>query len=233
MRDVWKKVSGFLTPPLWASIVSILVALNPPLQHVLEVHMRPVQGAITQAGNCSIPLTLIVLGAYFHRSEERPRPPCLRGLEEDSPAVIPGEGRTIFLAIFARMVVVPALFLPFMVIGAIHKYPPVFQEYVPVPKIASLTYQAFAVLFLFSATYFCLHHPPRWLWLRYVLLPIFGNPQAAKRIFHCTLQVTQSVASSSVKFERLISRTIFWSYCLVSPPAMVGYGLIAMLITRL
>jgi hypothetical protein len=32
------------------------------------------------------------------------------------------------VAIFARMVVVPALFLPFIVIGAIHNHPPVFQE---------------------------------------------------------------------------------------------------------
>ncbi|KAH9966174.1 auxin efflux carrier [Lactifluus volemus] len=195
VRDVWKKVSGFLTPPLWASIVSILVALNPPLQHVLEVHMRPVQGAITQAGNCSIPLTLIVLGAYFHRSEERPQ--LLRGREEGSPAlqsVIPGEGRTIFLAIFSRMVVVPALFLPFMVIGAIHKYPPVFQD--PVFILSNVL--------------------------------LLASPPAL-----ALAQVTQPVASSSVKFERLISRTIFWSYCLVSPPAMVGYGLIAMLITRL
>jgi auxin efflux carrier family protein len=151
---VWEKVTGYMTPPLWASAVSLLVALNPPLQHVLEVHMRPVQGAITQAGNCSIPITLIVLGAYFHRPPEQQlqlTPSTtrswrrasfassmreifrLKGREDDRRAnatqrVGTGEGRTVFVAILARMVVVPALFLPFMVMGAIRDHPPVFKE---------------------------------------------------------------------------------------------------------
>lgn len=156
VRTVWKKVTRFLTPPLWASIVSLLVALNPPLQHTLEVHMRPVQGAITQAGNCSIPITLVVLGAYFYRPTERPQPTPsststgswrreasfasglremfrLKGREEDPRSHTPqnvskGEGKTIFVAILARMVVVPALFLPFITIGAMYDRPPVFQE---------------------------------------------------------------------------------------------------------
>ena len=46
-----------------------------------------------------------------------------------------------------------------------------------------------------------------------------------------TLQITQAVSSDA--FERLVSRTIFWSYCFVAPPAMVGYALVAMLITKL
>ena len=45
------------------------------------------------------------------------------------------------------------------------------------------------------------------------------------------LQITQAVSTDA--FERLVSRTIFWSYCLVAPPAMVGYALLAMLITKL
>ncbi|KAH9973772.1 membrane transport protein-domain-containing protein [Lactifluus volemus] len=183
VRNVWKKVTGFLTPPLWASIVSLLVALNPPLQHVLEVHMRPVQGAITQAGNCSIPLTLISNPNFpplVRTAGETVSCESLRDIfrlkdREDvrrSPAlqsVIPGETRTIFVAIFARMVV--SVFI-----------------------------------------------------LSNVLL--LASPPALT-----LAQITQAV--SSVKFERLVSRTIFWSYCLVTPPAMVGYALIAMLITRL
>jgi auxin efflux carrier family protein len=151
---VWKKVTDFMSPPLWASLVSLLVALNPPLQHVLEVHMQPVQEAITQAGNCSIPITLVVLGAYFHRPPEQQlqlTPSStrswgsasfassmreifrLKGREEDrrsyaTQRVRTGEGRTIFVAILARMVVVPALFLPLIVMGAIQDHPPVFKE---------------------------------------------------------------------------------------------------------
>lgn len=154
VRTIWKKVTNFLTPPLWASLISLAVALNQPLQHVLEVHLHPVQGAITQAGNCSIPITLVVLGAYFHRPVEKAEhvPSSarsswrnasfasslreifhLKAREEDRRSVVQqqvgkGEGRTIFVAIFARMIVVPALFLPFMAIGALRDHPPVFQE---------------------------------------------------------------------------------------------------------
>ena len=152
-RSIWRKVTNFLTPPLWASIISLFVALCQPLQHLLEVHLHPVQGAITQAGNCSIPITLVVLGAYFYRPPVKPdTPPSgagtkrkasfassmreifrLKGREGDRPASTlhptrNGEGKTIFVSIFARMVVVPALFLPLMAIGALRDHPPVFQE---------------------------------------------------------------------------------------------------------
>jgi predicted permease len=154
-RTVWKKVTGFLTPPLWASIISLVVALCRPLQHLLEVHMHPVQGAITQAGNCSIPITLVVLGAYFHRPPETPEYSAsstttaswqsasfasglreifrLKGREEHSQPSTrhcqrEGETKTIVVSILARMVVVPALFLPFIAIGALRNSPPVFQD---------------------------------------------------------------------------------------------------------
>lgn len=152
-RSVWRSITGFLTPPLWASLISLVVALCRPLQHLLEVHLHPVQGAINQTGNCSIPITLVVLGAYFHRPPEKPQSLTasssswqtasfasglreifrLKAREQDEQPVTPhnepkGEGKTIFVAIFARMVVVPALFLPFIAIGALKTHPPVFQE---------------------------------------------------------------------------------------------------------
>jgi predicted permease len=218
VRTIWKKVTNFLTPPLWASLISLAVALNQPLQHVLEVHLHPVQGAITQAGNCSIPVTLIVLGAYFHRPAEKKSESVpssahswrraslasslreifrLKDREEDKRSRVQqrvgkGEGRTIFVAIFARMIVVPALFLPFMAIGALRNHPPVFQD--PVFILSNVL--------------------------------LLASPPALT-----LAQITQAVSSDT--FERLISRTIFWSYCFVTPPAMVGYAMVAMLITKL
>ncbi|KAI9441258.1 auxin efflux carrier [Lactarius indigo] len=212
------QLTNFLTPPLWASLISLAVALNQPLQHVLEVHLHPVQGAITQAGNCSIPVTLVVLGAYFHRPAEKTEPvPSsarsswrrasfasslreifrLKAREEDRRSRVQqragkGEGRTIFVAIFARMIVVPALFLPFMAIGALRNHPPVFQD--PVFILSNVL--------------------------------LLASPPALT-----LAQITQAVSSDT--FERLISRTIFWSYCFVTPPAMVGYAVVAMLITKL
>jgi predicted permease len=218
VRTTWKKVTNFLTPPLWASLISLAVALNQPLQHVLEVHLHPVQGAITQVGNCSIPVTLVVLGAYFHRPAEKkadsvPSSPHswrraslasslreifrLKAREEDRRSRVQqrvgkGEGRTIFVAIFARMIVVPALFLPFMAIGALRNHPPVFQD--PVFILSNVL--------------------------------LLASPPALT-----LAQITQAVSSDT--FEKLISRTIFWSYCFVTPPAMVGYAVVAMLITKL
>jgi predicted permease len=59
-----------MTVPLWAALASLIVACVQPLQHALDEHMQPIKGAVTSAGNCSIPLTLIVLGGYFY-----PAPP--------------------------------------------------------------------------------------------------------------------------------------------------------------
>ena len=69
-----KAFNAFMTVPLWAAALSLVVALTPSLQHTLDVHLQPIKGALSAAGNCSIPLTLVVLGAYFYRSPEAPSP---------------------------------------------------------------------------------------------------------------------------------------------------------------
>jgi predicted permease len=153
-RSTWRKVNDFMTPPLWASVLSLAVALNQPLQHVLGVKLRPIRDAITQAGDCSIPLTLVVLGAYFHRPPDKSELPLseptgpqvslvgslrrifsLEGWKADGSIPSHGthtqEGRTVFVSILARMVVVPALLLPLVVFSRLQGYPQVIQECVP------------------------------------------------------------------------------------------------------
>jgi predicted permease len=61
-----------MTVPLWAALLSLIVACVQPVQHALEEHMQPVKGALNSAGNCSIPLTLVILGAYFYVPKEDP-----------------------------------------------------------------------------------------------------------------------------------------------------------------
>lgn len=61
-----KAFNEFMTVPLWAALLSLIVALTPPLQHTLDNHLTWIKGALTAAGNCSIPMTLVVLGAYFY-----------------------------------------------------------------------------------------------------------------------------------------------------------------------
>jgi hypothetical protein len=45
------------------------------------------------------------------------------------------------------------------------------------------------------------------------------------------LQITQ--AASGDAFERLISRTIFWAYCVVTPPATIAYVVIGLVLAKL
>ena len=168
-----------MTPPLWASVLSIVVALNQPLQHVLGVHLRPVRDAITQAGDCSIPLTMVVLGAYFHRPPDKSELPpsdsngqraslvgsfrrifSLDGWKEDSGTPLHatrprnrGEGRTVFVSIVARMAITPALLLPLVVFGRLQGYPPVIQECAPLISYVSIiliSYHAFSPVFILS-----------------------------------------------------------------------------------
>ena len=153
-RLTWRKVNDFMTPPLWASVLSLVVALIQPLQHLLGVQMRPIRDAITQAGDCSIPLTLVVLGAYFHHPPEKSELPSpesnrrqaslvdnlrrifsLEGCKEEGGTSSHAtharnryEGRTAFVSILARMVVAPALLLPFVVFGRLQGYPQVIRE---------------------------------------------------------------------------------------------------------
>ncbi|CAO1616651.1 unnamed protein product [Sympodiomycopsis kandeliae] len=57
-------VNAFMTAPLWAAVMSLIVALIGPLQAFID-SLEPLVGALQTAGACSIPLTMVVLGAYF------------------------------------------------------------------------------------------------------------------------------------------------------------------------
>lgn len=66
IRKIGHTLYEFMTVPLWAALASLLVACVPILQHLLEVHAQPIKRTLNSAGNVSIPLTLVVLGAYFY-----------------------------------------------------------------------------------------------------------------------------------------------------------------------
>jgi predicted permease len=155
---IWRKTTAFMTPPLWASIISIVIALNKPIQHLFDGFLWPVRGAVDQAGGCSIPITLVVLGAYFHTPADRSAQLssgapvhcerasvlsrwrkifCLHSESQNGAIrleshrahlVNRGNGKTIFVAILARMFIVPLLLLPLVVLGALQGSPTVFQE---------------------------------------------------------------------------------------------------------
>lgn len=79
-------VNEFMTPPMWAALASLVVACVRPIQHMLEAHLSPIRDALTTAGNCSIPLTLIVLGGYFNAANDGAGLPQLQSRDHDEDA---------------------------------------------------------------------------------------------------------------------------------------------------
>ena len=144
-------LNRFMTVPLWAALMSLMVACIEPLKHALLNHLQPVDNAIANAGKCSVPLTLVVLGAYFHvpddESTTRTRtfmqfirdmrrhlfsrrksyclPPSPSPLESESK---PGETKTIVLGIASRMIITPVLLVPGLALATKYGGHEVFQE---------------------------------------------------------------------------------------------------------
>ena len=145
LRRTLTVVNKFMTAPLWAAAASLIVACIPSLQHAAEHHMQPIKGAITTAGQCSIPLTLIVLGAYFYPtpSEDKNITTARHGSLLDSfkscfglngaeiqPERYPGETKTVIVSVASRMFITPLIMLPLMAVCAKSGIHNVFSEYV-------------------------------------------------------------------------------------------------------
>lgn len=139
-----KAINEFMTIPMYAAAASLVVACTPPLQHTLDQHMQPVKGALQNAGSCSIPVTLIVLGAYFYRPSDNSANGTngngpiggpvstststlvgsfrdtfrMRPYTERSEVVsqYPGETKAVFIAVLSRMVITPMVLLPLMAV---------------------------------------------------------------------------------------------------------------------
>ncbi|OCF41572.1 endoplasmic reticulum protein [Kwoniella heveanensis CBS 569] len=199
---IWKSVNAFMTVPMYAALLSIFIAMIPPLQAQMA-RIKPLEQAIKGAGQCSIPVTLVVLGAFFytppeHQSQHSIQLPtvpeesesdhsiagyierkfrALAGSKKTKPKGYPGENKTVFVAVISRMIIVPLLMLPILAIIA--KY--------------DLFEAAADPVFILSA----------------VLL--VSSPPALT-----LAQITQ--AASGDAFERLISKTISWSYAVLTPP---------------
>jgi predicted permease len=186
--------------------------------------MEPVKGALGAAGNCSIPLTLVVLGAYFYSEppeddmqerdlmdyetdetrqdlgQNKSRTSLLSTLQEmlalkrapQLQSQMRGEGKTVFVAVLSRMVVVPIVMLPVLAILVKFDVHDIFAD--PVFVVSNVL--------------------------------LIASPPALT-----LAQITQAASNDS--FERLISRTIFWSYCVVTPPSTILVVVLGLLITKL
>ncbi|KAF8882416.1 membrane transport protein-domain-containing protein [Infundibulicybe gibba] len=195
----WVGLNDFMTVPLWAALASLL----------------PIKGALSSAGNCSIPLTLIVLGAYFYPAPKevvegsgkaatttamssliRSVRKMFKGTKDQRRRPKPlktGETKTVIIAVASRMIITPMLLMPLMALSAKFDVQKVFDES---PRVCCCKCVADIV---------------------------------ASRV--TLAQITQ--AASGDAFERLISRTIFWSYCILTPPATILYVVIGLVLAKL
>jgi predicted permease len=203
--SAWESFYAFMTVPTWAALISIIIALIPPLQRFVS-SIHPFVAAVKSAGACSIPVTLVVLGAFFYTPPQPIQLPdeidrTLKGYIErkirslksrEKSSAYEGENRAVFVAVVSRMILVPLLFLP--IIAYIARTD-------PFPAAADPVFILCSVLLVSS--------PPA-----------------------LTLaQLTQ--AASGDAFERLISKTISWSYAVLTPPLTIAYVVIGLVFSKL
>ncbi|ORY80035.1 auxin efflux carrier [Protomyces lactucae-debilis] len=106
LKTLW----GFMNPPLWAMLIALVVACVPGLQPFFFTKgtfvFNSLTTAVTTAGNCAVPLILVVLGGNLAQEKGEAGEP------------LPHSKRTIWTAIVSRMVLVPLVLLPLLAIIA-------------------------------------------------------------------------------------------------------------------
>ncbi|KAI0918349.1 hypothetical protein AcV5_002356 [Taiwanofungus camphoratus] len=221
-------LNEFMTVPLWAALASLVVACIRPLQHALDVHLKPVKGALNSAGNCSIPLTLVVLGAYFYT------PPDLS--EARSRQALPSHKSGSRSPSCASRV---TLFDNVKEMFRMTRRPGRSTRNSTSEKRPGETKTVFvAVLSRMFITPLLLL-PMMALATKFDLQAVFEDPVfvvanvllIASPPALTLAQITQ--AASGDAFERLISRTIFWSYCVITPPSTIIFVVLGLLLAKL
>ncbi|KAJ3858033.1 membrane transport protein-domain-containing protein [Lentinula lateritia] len=247
MSIFWHGFTDFMTVPLYAAFLSIIVALLPTIQHTLEVHLYPIKGALESSGSCSIPVTLVVLGAYFYKEKDgfgdgmSVIPTRMEGVQE--AGAIPGgsnsvDNRSKLPGGSSQPSAVQHCRDLFSKLNPNRKRRPAFLRSdngdMPLPGetktvvIAILSRMVLTPLALMPLVTFAAKED----WHSVFEDPVFvvSNVLLIASPPALTLaQITQ--AASGDAFERLISRTIFWSYCIVTPPLMILYVAVGLILT--
>ncbi|KAJ7672159.1 auxin efflux carrier [Mycena polygramma] len=223
----WVALNEFMTVPLWAALASLIVACVQPLQHALDAHMQPVKGAVTSAGNCSIPLTLIVLGGYFYPAPPEPSAAAANGTANGAErlGIKSSNSATSLLESVREMFGKQQAARRTGTATAVTR--PGETKTVVIAVVSRMVLTPMLLLPLMAlCAKFDLHavfDDPVFVVSNVLLV---SSPPALT-----LAQITQ--AASGDAFERLISRTIFWAYCVVTPPATVAYVVIGLLLSKL
>ncbi|KAF8315553.1 membrane transport protein-domain-containing protein [Cantharellus anzutake] len=245
-----KKVHEFATFPLYASLAAFLVVLIPPVQHFLMEDVPPVRGFLESAGACSIPITMLVLGACFYDdSVLSPVPPneprtqesnteaedCfppdpeqrseLSGLvhREQRPDLVPSTRTESVKKTFKTCTSdFWASFSNSRKKRLENKTTPGETTTVIVSCLARMVVTPLIIL------------PPMAVLAAYEVLDLFKDPVFIVSIVLliasppalALAQIIQTLSGDT--FERLFNRTIFWAYCLFTPPLTLFYVVISL-----
>ncbi|GAA6026128.1 hypothetical protein JCM10207_008114, partial [Rhodosporidiobolus poonsookiae] len=239
IKKVARAVGDFMTVPLWAALLSLFVACVPPLQGVLN-QAEPLKAAIRSAGACSVPITLVTLGAYFYRpSSSSPaasaatsnlRPADQPGALNPSvphPAPPPQEPATSFSASLLKRLRNP--FAPLPLRASLPRPRGSGRgetRTVAVAVVARMVLVPLALIPLFAfyaAKTVNVADDPVFVVVACLLI---GSPSAI------TLAQVASSTASPV-FEVLISRTLFISYAVMTAPTTILLVLAALWIDKL
>ncbi|KAI0363676.1 hypothetical protein BV20DRAFT_1057849 [Pilatotrama ljubarskyi] len=233
-KKFWRAFRKFMTVPLWAALASLLVACIQPLQHALDEHLPPVKGAIASAGNCSIPITLVVLGAYFYTPPDLDHGKGRSALPEHSSSTSQNqpprnESHASLLENVREMFSKKRRAGSGAALGTSAKKQTRPGETKTV-IVAILSRMIITPLLLL---------PLMVLSTKFDLQEVFDDPVfvvsnvllIASPPALTLAQITQ--AASGDAFERLISKTIFWSYCVVTPPSTIIFVVIGLILSKL
>ncbi|KAI0717049.1 membrane transport protein-domain-containing protein [Earliella scabrosa] len=230
LAKAFKTFRSFMTVPLWAALASLVVACIQPLQHALDDHLPPVKGAIASLGDCSIPITLVVLGAYFYTPPEsdEERQARARALPEHNGEPRRSASRTSLLENVREMFAgTSAKGKNAIGASASKEVRPGETKTVVVAILSRMIITPLLLMPLMTvSTAFDLQRvfdDPVFVVSNVLLI---ASPPALT-----LAQITQ--AASGDAFERLISRTIFWSYCVVTPPSTILFVVIGLFMSKL
>lgn len=124
VKSFLRAAHKFANPPLTSSILSIVVACIPPVQKWLG-NIKPLRNFLNLAGSASIPITLVVLGAFFFQPdfqgktrEDAGYTEAIFDLQTVSRERSGSETKTIIISLISRQLLAPLLLLPTMYISA-------------------------------------------------------------------------------------------------------------------
>ncbi|KAF9480072.1 hypothetical protein BDN70DRAFT_878118 [Pholiota conissans] len=226
-KYIWIAFVTFMTVPLWAAVASLFVACFEPVKHSLEVHMAPLNEAISVAGRCAVPLTLVVLGAYFYT------PPVtdadtFPGKSSETARMKTAKWKSWILDLVDRF----CFWRPSRRNHASSLRPDVNRAK---PKETTTVVLAVAARMLITPLVLL---PLIFLATKSDWHAVFEDPifVVVNTILLCSppaltlAQITAAVSGDA--FERLISRTIFWSYCVMTPPVTIGCVLLGLWLAK-